>query len=185
MTGASLPRAEIFTSIGVIEVELDVKAAPLGARNFLKYIDEGRFEGATFYRTMRQEHWTPGRELQLIQGGLGGDQSRALPPIAHESGQQTGLRHLKGALSYARGAPGTAGSEFFICLADCPGLDPTESPVPPADGLGYAVFGRVVSGMAVVEKIHASETLAEAPIELLRGQLIKQPVTIVGTRRAR
>lgn len=185
MTARDLPCAEIFTAIGVIEVELNVRAAPLSAWNFLKYIDEGRFDGASFYRTMRREHWTPGRDLQLIQGGLGGDPSRALPPIAHESGLQTGLRHLRGALSYARAAPGTAGSEFFICLDDCPGLDPTDAPVPPADGLGYAVFGRVVSGMGVAERIHASETAEDAPLALLRGQVIKQPVVIIGTRRAR
>ena len=71
--------------------------------------------------------------------------------VAHETTQQSGLHHLRGTVSFAREAPGTATSEFFICMEDQPGLDfrGTNNP----DGQGYAAFGKVVKGMDVVNKI--------------------------------
>ena len=83
----------------------------------------------------------------------------------------------------ARGLVGSASSEFFICVEDCPGLDPTMDPTPPADGLGYAVFGHVTAGMDVVREIHRQPTSNEADLELLRGQLLRQPVTLIRVDR--
>ena len=172
------------TSLGTIELELDALAAPVTTSNFLRYVDEDLFVDASFYRAMRREHWTPGRELELVQGGLHGVGRAGLEPIGHESPAVTGLRHLRGSISMARGPAGSASSEFFICVEDCPGLDPTANPTPPADGLGYAVFGRVSAGMDVVRAIHRQPTCEEAALELLRGQVLRRPVVIVNVTRA-
>ena len=183
MPDTSTVRVALTTSLGTIELELDALAAPATTRNFLRYVDEGLFAEASFYRAMRREHWTPGRELELVQGGLHGAGRAGLEPIEHESPAATGLRHLRGAISMARGPVGSASSEFFICVEDCPGLDPTPHPTPPADGLGYAVFGRVSAGMDVVRAIQLQPTLEDAAVELLRGQVLRQPVVIVNAER--
>ncbi len=171
------------TSLGQIELQLDLRAAPATSRNFLRYVDEALFSGGSFYRAMRREHWTPGRELELVQGGLHGSGNASLEPIVHESPAATGLRHVRGAISMARGPVGSASSEFFICVEDCPGLDPTTDPIPPADGLGYAVFGHVTAGMDVIREIHRQPTSDESDLELLRGQLLRQPVMLVKVDR--
>jgi len=176
-------RVAMTTSLGTIALELEALAAPTTTRNFLRYVDQQLLVGATFYRAMRREHWTPGRELELVQGGLHGVGRAGLEPIEHESPAVTGLRHLRGAISMARGPVGSATSEFFICVEDCPGLDPTLNPVPPADGLGYAVFGRVSAGMDVVRAIHRQPTFEDAGVELLRGQVLRRPVVIVNVGR--
>jgi len=74
-----------------------------------------------------------------------------LPGIPHESTEQTGIHHTDGVISLARSAPGTAGSEFFICIGDQRGLDVGGENM--ADKLGFAAFGKVVKGMSVVRKI--------------------------------
>jgi peptidyl-prolyl cis-trans isomerase A (cyclophilin A) len=181
----SEPRAsvELETPLGKILIEVDPAAAPISAANFMRYVDEGRYDGACFYRTMRREHGSPGREMELVQGGLAYDPERSLPPIAHESPAHTGLLHAEGAVSLARREPGSASSEFFICMASCPQLDPTDRPTPPADGLGYAVFGRVVAGMDVARRIQAQPTSDAADSELLRGQMLESPVVIMRASR--
>ena len=176
---AASTRVAMTTSLGVIELALDVRAAPLTAQNFLRYVSERRYVGASFYRAMRREHWTPGRELELVQGGLAVSGNQPLAPIAHESPTDTRLLHKRGTISMARAAIDTASSEFFICVDDCPGLDPTATPTPPADGLGYAAFGHVTKGMDVVIAIQQRATSIDAPIEAMRGQILLEPVTIL------
>ena len=173
----------ITTPLGCIELQLAIEEAPVTSHNFLRYVDEGLFSSGCFYRAMRREHWTPGRELELVQGGIAGSGHASLEPIAHESPSTTGLRHVRGAISMARGPVGTASSEFFICVEDCPGLDPTPTPTPPADGLGYAVFGHVTAGMDVVRAIQGQPTAETADPELLRGQLLTHPVMLIDVRR--
>jgi peptidyl-prolyl cis-trans isomerase A (cyclophilin A) len=72
--------------------------------------------------------------------------------VPHETTQQTGVLHKNGVISFARQEPGTAGSEFFICIGDQPGFDFNGENNP--DKQGYAAFGRVVKGMDVVKKIY-------------------------------
>ncbi len=178
------PQVVLRTPLGEIVIELFGAAAPIGTRNFLAYVDKGLLANARFYRSVRPEKLGVGRRpMSLIQGGLSGSGVEALPPIEHESGSLTGLRHTRGAVSYARFEPGTASSEFFICVEDCPHLDATSAPVPPHDGFGYAVFGRVLEGMSVVEAIQQSATSEDAPIEMLRGQMICDPVRILHADR--
>jgi peptidyl-prolyl cis-trans isomerase A (cyclophilin A) len=168
------PRVALETALGTIVVELEPARAPITTANFLRYVDEGLFGGATFYRVVRDDNQpdNPVR-IDVIQGGLGfHDEPRPLPPIAHETSEITGVRHLDGTLSMARSEPGTASSEVFICVGDQPELDFGGRRNP--DGQGFAAFGRVIEGMDVVRAIHRS------PAE---GQFLRRPVEIHTVRR--
>jgi peptidyl-prolyl cis-trans isomerase A (cyclophilin A) len=125
------------------------------AGNFLRYVREHRFKGATFYRTVRMDNQPNNAiKIEVIQGGLGEDEKkRGLPAIAHETTAATGLHHKNGTVSMARAEPGTASSEIFICIGDQPELDFGGKRNP--DGQGFAAFGQVISGMDVVRKIQA------------------------------
>jgi peptidyl-prolyl cis-trans isomerase A (cyclophilin A) len=151
--GTGDPRVLIRTELGDITVEIHERQAPLTGANFLRYVKEGRFKGATFYRTVTMDNQPDNDvKIEVIQGGLGDDdQGLALPPIRHETTAKSGLRHMDGALSMARAEPGTASSEFFICIGDQPELDFGGRRNP--DGQGFAVFGQVVAGMDVVRLI--------------------------------
>jgi peptidyl-prolyl cis-trans isomerase A (cyclophilin A) len=143
----------VRTEMGDITLEVYETDAPVSAPNFLRYVVEDRFEGATFYRTVTLDNQPDNDvKIEVIQGGLGDDVGgRGLPPIEHETTAQTGLRHLDGSVSMARAEPGTASSEFFICIGDQPELDFGGGRNP--DGQGFAVFGRVIEGMDVVRMI--------------------------------
>ena len=151
---AQNPRVTIKTELGDITIEIFEKQAPATAANFLKYVDQGLFKDATFYRVVTMTN-QPANDIKIevIQGGLGFTEgSRTLPPIDHETTDKTGILHKDGAISMARIEPGTADSEFFICVGDQPELDFGGKRNP--DGQGFAAFGKVVSGMDVVLKIH-------------------------------
>ena len=147
------PRVLIKTELGDITVEVYVREAPITAANFLTYAGERRFEGATFYRTVTMDN-QPDNEIKIevIQGGLKEDeQGLGLDAIDHETTAETGLKHKDGTISMARLEPGTASSEFFICVNDQPELDFGGGRNP--DGQGFAAFGRVIDGMDTVRKI--------------------------------
>ncbi|MFC1481344.1 peptidylprolyl isomerase [Candidatus Neomarinimicrobiota bacterium] len=151
--GPPNPNVNISTGIGDIIIELYPDKAPLTAANFLRYIDEDLFRDARFYRTVTLDNQPYNDvKIEVIQGGLFAD-DYVLPPIPHETTSMTGLRHLDGTVSMARLEPGTASSEIFICIGDQPALDFGGMRNP--DGQGFAAFGRVISGMEVVRKIHA------------------------------
>lgn len=142
------------TELGEFIVELYARAAPITVANFHRYVDEGRFDGGTFYRTVRLDN-QPNHaiKIEVIQGGLkDDDHPLSLPAIPHETTAQTGILHQDGAISMARNEPGTASSEFFICIGDQPELDFGGKRNP--DGQGFAAFGRVIEGMEVVRAIH-------------------------------
>jgi len=142
----------IKTGIGDIVVELFDKQAPVTVANFLAYVDQGLFKGASFYRVVRLDNQPRSSvKIEVIQGGLGAGGGKALPPILHETTDRTGIRHRDGTISMARDKPGTASSEFFICVNDQPELDFMGLRNP--DGRGFAAFGRVVQGMDVVRSI--------------------------------
>lgn len=175
-------RVQLNTSMGVILVEVDRAKAPVTAGNFLRYVDQKRFDGTVFYRAMRLGTDEKGQPQGLVQGGTQNDPKRILKPIAHEPTDKTGLRHIAGALSMARWEPGTATGDFSILLSPMPSLD--ANPGGQGDSAGYAVFARVVEGMDVVRRIHAapiSPTLGEG---FMKGQMLAQPVRIVTARRA-
>lgn len=154
--GNDNPRVLLLTEIGTIELELYIEKAPITVNNFIQYVKEERFGDATFYRTVHMRNQPDSKvKIQVIQGGLFEDEHPdMLPPIPHESTETTGILHENGVISMARYGPGTATSEFFICVEDQPALDFNGDRN--LDGHGFAAFGKVVKGMDVVERIHSS-----------------------------
>lgn len=164
------------TSAGSIEVEVFPDRAPLSACDFLAYVDAGLYEHAAFYRVVRNDNDRGTPKIDVIQGGLR-DESKERPPIAHETTQMTGLTHIDGALSLARGAVGTgSAAAFFIVIGPQPGLD--FGGARHADKQGFAVFGRVVRGMETVRRIHQMRSDAATDDAYTKGQLLNEPVAI-------
>ena len=176
LTPGGSPRVLISTSLGDIEVEVFPDKAPITVANFLRYVDDGLYDGTAFFRTVTMEN-QPNSEvkIEVIQGGTM-PKDRAYPsthpPIEHETTETTGLRHVDGAISMARMKPGTATSSFFICISDQPELDYGGKRNP--DEQGFAAYGRVTEGMDVVRKIHRH------PYE---GQRLGPPIEILTARR--
>lgn len=169
------------TAKGDITVRLETERAPITAANFLRYVDEGRFDGTVFYRAMKLD-----REPMpngLIQGGTQFDPKRILPGIPHEKTTQTGLSHTNGAVSMAMGDPGTANGDFSIMLADQIGLDAQPDSPDPIWQNGYAVFGFVIEGMDVVSAIHAGEADPTKGVGPMVGQILAEPIEIIQARR--
>ena len=135
---AANPRVEVNTSQGTLTLELFADKAPRTVENFLLYVKEGFFDGTIFHRVI------PGF---MIQGG--GHQ-----PFVSDDGQianeaRNGLKNDTGTIAMARTSdPNSASAQFYINLVNNDGLN-----YPSPDGSGYAVFGRVVGGSDVVEKI--------------------------------
>lgn len=147
------PHIEIETKFGDIEVELYPDKAPKSVAAFLSYIDSGFFRNGSFYRVLNADNQPSNApKAELIQGGLYGHKRPELPGIPHETTRQTGLLHKDGTISLARLEPGTANTEFFICIGDQPGFDFGGENNP--DKQGYAAFGRVVKGMDIVRRIY-------------------------------
>jgi peptidyl-prolyl cis-trans isomerase A (cyclophilin A) len=181
--GLTAPRVAIETKKGRIVVEVYPDKAPVTAGNFLMYADKGLYKGATIYRTVRADNDHNPAKITVIQGGLNleAGQPDPAPPIAHETTQATGVRHTEGVISMARGEPGTAGAEFFICIGDNPALDFGGQRNP--DGQGFAAFGRVVEGMEAVKAINAAKADLPTPDGYVRGQLLSPPVKILSVKR--
>lgn len=145
----------IETDFGSITLDLYPKLAPLTVANFMQYVDGNRYNGGCFYRAVHLDNQPNNSvKIEVIQGGLKEDPNQqGLPPIPHESTHQTGILHTNGVISMARNAPGSASSEFFICLGDQPELDYAGRRNP--DGQGFAAFGKVTGGMDVVQRIQS------------------------------
>ncbi len=148
-----LPEVAFTSSLGTIIAEIDTIHAPVTAGNFLMLVDSGVYRGACFYRVVRENNQPFNKiRIEVIQGGLLNDSLiETFPGIFHESTKITGIRHLNGTISMARNEPGTASTEFFICIGDQPDLDYGGRRNP--DGEGFAAFGRVTEGMDVVKAI--------------------------------
>ena len=154
-----LVRVLMETELGEIEIELNTLNAPVTSANFLRYLDAGYYTGGRFHRSARLDNQVRDDVLiEVIQAGANPEFGRqGFPPIALERTRDTGLKHLDGTLSMARGGPDTASASFFICIGDQPSLDFGGDRN--ADGQGFGAFGRVVRGMEVVRQIHQSPTL--------------------------
>lgn len=171
----------LVTSLGTITIELDHKHAPLTTENILRYVDQRRLDNSSFYRAMRLAWGTPPNGL--IQGGVQMDPKRTLKPVAHEPTSQTGLKHVAGAVSLARNAPGTGMAEFSILLSTLESLDADPKGTTPDAQAGFAVFGKVTSGMDVVRKIWDSPLSATKGQGSMKGSMIDVPVKILTVRR--
>lgn len=173
---AQNPQILIKTELGDISIEVYTDKALITAANFLRYVDENRVEGATFYRVVTLDN-QPNSDvkIEVIQGGLSsGKGAKRLKSIPHETTDKTGILHKDGAISMARNKPGTASSEFFICVGDQPELDFGGKRNP--DGQGFAAFGKVVKGMDVVRKIQ------QQPVN---GQRLITRIKIITITRAK
>jgi peptidyl-prolyl cis-trans isomerase A (cyclophilin A) len=146
------------TEKGAIEMEVDSVRAPITAANFLKYVDGGFFDGGAVNRAVRPDNTVRHDvEIQVIQFQINRARNREqFPPIPLERTSVTGLKHLDGTLSMARGGPDTATGSFSIVIGNQPEMDFGGRRNP--DGQGFAAFGRVVKGMDVVKVIQASPT---------------------------
>ncbi len=179
---AAVPAATVSivmtTSEGPITLALEKDRAPLTTANFLRYVDQKRLGGVTFYRAMKL-----GADAGLIQGGPQGEVKRLLPPVKHEPTTQTGLSHVDGTISLARFAPGSATADFFITVGPVLSLD--ANPAGSGDTAGFAAFGHVVEGMDVVKRILATPTSPTAGVGVMKGQMIAAPVKILTVRRVK
>lgn len=181
-TGSGTVVVVLETTMGEIEIAVDLDRAPISAGDFLRYVDEGLYEGAAFYRVVRKDndHGVP--TIEVVQGGLVGD-TETPAPVPHETTETTGIIHRDGVISLARGEPGTgSGAAFFICIGDQPSLDFGGMRNP--DGLGFAAFGQVTRGMDLIRAIHTMSSDAPAPNEYVEGQLLDEPVAILNARRS-
>src|SRR4051794_28217209 len=159
-------RVRIETDAGAIVVALDHKHAPITTTIFVRYVDDHRFDGTTFYRASRNK-WAP--KQGFIQGGIAHGARLMLPPIRLEPTSETGLRHVDGTISMAHTTPDTAMGDFTIDIGAQPGLDARAGSKP--EDKGYAAFGQVVEGMDVARRILAAPTTGEnitAPVRIIR-----------------
>lgn len=160
---------KLVTSAGPIVLALDAKDAPKTVANFMKYVDDGRFDGADFYRASRRKN---NAATGFVQGGIGMDARRILPSVPLEPTSKTGIHHTDGAISMAHGAdPNSAAGNFSIMVGANPALDAHGS------FLGFAAFGHVVSGMDTVKRILAQPTGGGSGA--MKGQMLLKPVKIV------
>ncbi len=151
--GNTLPQVKLETSLGDIVIELNSEKAPNTVANFLSYVEDGSYNGTVFHRVI---------ENFMIQGG-GFDESFSQRPTKDsiENEANNGLSNVPGSIAMARtGDPHSATAQFFINTVNNDFLDFSEES---QQGWGYAVFGKVVEGMDVVNKIRTVETGSKGP----------------------
>ncbi len=140
------PVVVLETTLGTIKVELDPQAAPISVKNFLDYVNSGYYNGTTFHRVI------PGFMIQ--GGGFTKEMQLKATKASIKNEADNGLKNDRGTIAMARGGdPNSATSQFFINVVNNDGLNR-----PKPDGFGYAVFGRVIEGMEVADRIVAVPT---------------------------
>lgn len=166
-----LPQIQFETNQGVITLELYPDKAPKTVQNILKYVESGFYDGTIFHRVM---------DGFMIQGGgfnTRYERKDTFAPIPNEA--DNGLKNLRGTIAMARtGDPHSATAQFFINVADNSTLDHR---APTTRGWGYTVFGKVIKGMQVVNKIRKIPTGPGGPFarNLPRTQIVINKATIV------
>ena len=179
----------IETEFGAMEAVLDDAKAPVTVANFLKYVDAGHYSGGQFFRTVRtspdnQPHASI--KIDVVQAQVNPDfAKKSFPPIQLERTRDTGLKHLDGSLSMPRTTPDSTTSGFSVCIGDQPNLDFGSLRNP--DGQGFAVFGRIVSGMDIARKIHTAPSgpnQTNATVAM-GDQRLTPPIKIISVRRKR
>ncbi len=162
----------VETSLGTFYIAVDSKRAPLTTANFLRYVDARLYDSGRFHRATRPDNYTPAPPsrpmMNIIQGGINPEKrSEGFPAVPLERTTLTGIKHVVGGVSMARGSPDSATSDFFVLLDDQPSLD--YGGLRFDDAQGGAAFGRVLAGLDVVKKIQ------QQPVD---GQNLSGPVTI-------
>ena len=143
------PVVVIKTAYGDIEIELYPKQAPKTVAVFLANIEKGLYKNTNFYRVIKNDDLDIQSNYGVIQGGTWPVKNEL--QIEHESTKQTGLSHISGTISMARTTGEKASTEFFICIGEQQLFN--EGGNSPTDNQGFAAFGHVIQGMAVVRKI--------------------------------
>lgn len=162
----------VETSLGTFYLAIDTRRAPITAANFLKYVDAKLYDSGRFHRATRPDNYTPAPPnrpmMNIIQGGINpARRSEGFPAIPLERTSVTGITHVTGVVSMARGTADSATSDFFVLLDDQPSLD--FGGLRFDDAQGGAAFGHVLAGLDVVKKIQ------QQPVD---GQNLSGPVTI-------
>ena len=169
--GAANPQVKLETTQGTIVIELDAAKAPITVSNFLDYVKAGFYDGTVFHRVIPSF---------MIQGGgftANMEQKTTREPIVNESANE--LVNKRGTVAMARTPdPNSATAQFFINVADSASLD--HSAKTPS-GFGYCVFGRVTSGMEVVDAIVHAKTGAQGPFA---KDAPLEPIVITSAHRA-
>lgn len=157
------PHVLIETRLGDIEVELYPEKAPVTVASFLSCVDSGYYSNSSFYRVLKADELPNPNNTGIIQGGIWQTKPEIkmkLSGIKHETTTQSGLTHQSGTVSLARTTPGSASSEFFICIGDQSPLDAGRRGT--EDGQGFAAFGKVIEGMPIVRKIQEQKSHGDA-----------------------
>jgi len=174
---AANPVVVMETSMGTIKVELFEQKAPITVKNFLAYTDDKFYDGLIFHRVMGKENFE--RDFMIQGGGFTPGLKKekdTKPAIKNES--TNGLSNVRGTIAMARlPQPDTATSQFFINVGDNTTLD--GAPGRP----GYAVFGRVISGMDIVDKIKAVKTETRKVGRDMHENVPTEDITIKSVRR--
>lgn len=180
--GAKPVRVRVQTTLGDIVLELDPAKAPGTTANFLKYVDAGSYDGGTFHRTVKMDNQPESEiKIEVIQAGVPESKAKSnFPAIPLERTSKTGLKHVDGAVSMARGTADSATSGWFICINDQPSLDFGGMRNP--DGQGFAAFGKVVSGMDIVRKIQQAPSSADRKTNT-EAQKLTPPITVTKVSR--
>ena len=140
------PAVKLETSMGDIIVRLDSRKAPISTANFVQYVKSGFYDGTVFHRVIKN--------FMIQGGGMGADMKQKTTRASIRNEADNGLKNNKYTIAMARtGNPNSATSQFFINVKDNDNLN-----APQPDGHGYTVFGKVVSGTEVVDKIKAVAT---------------------------
>lgn len=171
------PQVVLHTGLGDITLRLDAEHAPATTCNFLRYVQQGRYAGGSFFRTVVAGTNDNPNPIDVIQAATtAGSDDPGLGPITLERTRDTGLRHSAGAVSMARDGPDTATSSFFVVVEDTPAPDFGGGRSP--DGQGFAAFGAVTSGMEIVQAIQS----APAEDEQLVEPVVIRSATLDGAR---
>jgi peptidyl-prolyl cis-trans isomerase B (cyclophilin B) len=179
--GAADPQVDIKTNVGTIRLELYPSKAPKTVENFLQYVKDGHYNGTVFHRVI---------DGFMIQGGGFDQQFKQKPtraPIVNEaqSGVKGGVKNDTGTVAMARTAdPNSATAQFFINVGDNSFLNWGD---PRSDGNGYAAFGKVVSGMDVVNKIAKTPTGSGGPFrtDVPKQAVVIESMSVVGAGAAK
>jgi len=167
------PQVRIETNVGAITLQLDALLAPVTVRNFLNYVSEGYYQETLF-------HYVEAGTM-ILGGGYSAEHQRKPPGFSIRNEAHNGLKNLRGTIAMARdaGLVDSATSQFFIHLKDASQLDHTGET---AELYGYCVFGKVIEGLEIVDRISQTST------QDLGGDLVQLPqpaVIIQAIRRVR
>jgi cyclophilin family peptidyl-prolyl cis-trans isomerase len=167
-------KVRLTTSLGAIVFELDPKKAPLTVENFVAYVKEGHYDGTIFHRVIS--------DFMIQGGGLDREMNTKKTRASVKNEADNGLKNVTGSVAMARTSePHSASAQFFINLKNNDFLNAAQA----QDGWGYAVFGKVVSGMDVVNKIAKTPTGSGGPFrtDVPRQPVVIESMTVVGANK--